>query len=67
MVDVEHGGLRALEEDVLAGLELLVEEERALDDEGADSLGHGKVGLADLVHGVGGQAIDALEDRVRVG
>ena len=67
MVDVEHRRLGALEEDVLASLELLVEEERALHDVRADALGHGEVRLADLVHRVGGHLVDLLEDLVGIG
>ena len=67
MVDVEHGCLGALEEDVPARLELLVQEEAALDDVGADALGVGEVGLADLLDRVGGELVDLLEDGVGVG
>ena len=67
MVDVEHRGLGALEEDILADLELLVQKEAALHDVGTDALGVGQVGLADLLDGVGGQLVDLLEDGVGVG
>ena len=67
MVDVEHRGLGALEEDVLAGGKFLVQQLGALDDVGAQALGVGQEVLADLLDGVGGQAIDLLEDGVLIG
>ena len=60
VVDIEHRCLGTLEEDILASLELLVEEQRGLDDVRADALGVRQIRLADLVDRVGGHAEHAL-------
>ena len=67
MVDVEHGRLGPLEEDAPPRLELLVEEQRALDDVRADALGIREVGLADLIDRIGRHLVDLLEDGIGVG
>ena len=64
MVDVEKRCLGALEQDVLALLHQVVEQDARLADVGAQALGHRQIGLADLVHRVGGQVEDALELRI---
>ena len=61
MIDVEQRRLGALEQQVLALVDHVVEEQARLGDVGAQALGIGQVLSADLVHGVGGQAVDELE------
>ena len=64
MVDVEQGGLGALEQDVLAVGVGAVEQMGGFGHVRADDLGVGKVLLADLVDRVAGHAVDLGEDLV---
>ena len=67
MIDVEQRRLGALKQQVLALIDHVVEQQARLGDVGAQTLGHGQVLVANLVHGVGGQVVDELELRVHAG
>ena len=67
MIDIEQRRLGALKEQSLALVDHVVEQQARLGDVGTQALGHGQVLFADLVHGVGGQAIEQLELGVHAG
>ena len=64
VVDVEHGGLRALEEHDLAGVERLVEHEGGVGDHRAQPLGVGEQVVDDLVDGDRAAVVDLHEQVV---
>ena len=67
VVNVEQRCLGALEQQVLALVDHVVEQQARLGDVGAQALGHGQVLVADLVHGVGGQVVDELQLGIHAG
>ena len=64
MVHVEQRALRAFEEDVLVGLECLVDDRGGVGDHREDPLGVAQVLLGDLLDGVRGEVVDLGEDVV---
>ena len=66
MVNIKHGCLSTLEENVLASLKLFVEEERRLNNVRTNAICIRQVGLANLVNGIGWKTIHKAQDWIGV-
>ena len=64
MINIEHGRLRAFEEDLLLRIKLLVQKERGLDDIGLEALCVLKIGVRKLIKIVGRKSVYLLKQGI---